>query len=176
MTVMPSCAGTVPTLRLSFLTSICLAQGPRARVPGLKAQSLHDTRRFRAVLAADWLYVACTARAIVNTVSEGTAGSRTRRLLVCSIPESLSASVSTARIADSILQAVGLGKQSFRKGALRTSDIMTAFSLGFKDMKNAYSSGTTPSEVIRRLYPRLAAEHGMFITLLPLEDLLNRCR
>jgi len=53
---------------------------------------------------------------------------------------------------------------------------MDAFSLEFKDMNNAYNSGTTPSEVIRRLYPRLAAEQGMFITLLPLEDLLSRCR
>jgi hypothetical protein len=53
---------------------------------------------------------------------------------------------------------------------------MTANSLDFKDLKNAYGSGRSPSDVIRDLHPRLAAEHGMFITLLPLEDLLSRCR
>ena len=53
---------------------------------------------------------------------------------------------------------------------------MTAMSLDFKDLKNAYRSGRSPSDVIRDLYPRLAAEHGMFIILLPLEDLLSHCR
>lgn len=53
---------------------------------------------------------------------------------------------------------------------------MPAASLDFKDLKDAYASGTQPSEVIQRLYPLLASEHGMFITLLPLEGLLSRCR
>lgn len=53
---------------------------------------------------------------------------------------------------------------------------MAALSLDFKDLRSAYKSGLSPSEVIQRLYPRIAAEHGMFITLLPLEDLLDRCR
>lgn len=53
---------------------------------------------------------------------------------------------------------------------------MAALSLDFKDLRTAYKSGLTPSEVIQCLYPRIAAEHGMFITLLPLEDLLDRCR
>lgn len=38
------------------------------------------------------------------------------------------------------------------------------------------NSSTTPSEVISRLYPLLAQEEGMFITLASLEDLLDRCR
>ena len=53
---------------------------------------------------------------------------------------------------------------------------MAAYSLDFKDLRNAYSTGLTPSEVILRLYPRLASEHGMFNFLLPLDDLLSRCR
>ena len=53
---------------------------------------------------------------------------------------------------------------------------MAALSLDFKDLRRSYTSGLSPSEVIQRLYPRIAAEHGMFITLLPLEDLLDRCR
>ena len=53
---------------------------------------------------------------------------------------------------------------------------MAACSLDFKDLRNAYNVGLTPSEVIQRLYPRLASEHGMFNLLLPLEDLLSRCR
>ncbi len=41
----------------------------------------------------------------------------------------------------------------------------------------AYRNGsTTPSEVIKRLYPLLAQEEGMFITLASLESLLERCR
>ena len=53
---------------------------------------------------------------------------------------------------------------------------MTSLSLDFKDLRDAYGTGTSPGEVVRRLYPRIAAEHGMFITLLPLEELLSRCR
>ena len=53
---------------------------------------------------------------------------------------------------------------------------MAALSLDFKDLRCAYKSGLLPSDVIQRLHPRIAAEHGMFITLMPLEDLLSRCR
>lgn len=53
---------------------------------------------------------------------------------------------------------------------------MAALSLDFKDLRSAYKAGVLPAEVIQRLYPRIAAEHGMFITLLPLDDLLGRCR
>ena len=53
---------------------------------------------------------------------------------------------------------------------------MAGCSLDFKDLRDAYSTGLTPSEVLQRLYPRLASEHGMFNVLLPLEDLLSRCR
>ena len=53
---------------------------------------------------------------------------------------------------------------------------MAALSLDFKDLRSAYTSGVSPSDVIQRMYPRIAAEHGMFITLMPLEDLLSRCR
>ena len=53
---------------------------------------------------------------------------------------------------------------------------MAALSLDFNSLKSAYKTGVLPAEVIQRLYPRIAAEHGMFITLLPLEDLLDRCR
>ncbi|CAK0787066.1 hypothetical protein CVIRNUC_010282 [Coccomyxa viridis] len=53
---------------------------------------------------------------------------------------------------------------------------MAACSLDFKDLRNAYNTGLTPSEVIERLYPRLTSEHGMFNFLLPLKDLLSRCR
>ena len=53
---------------------------------------------------------------------------------------------------------------------------MAACSLDFKDLRNAYNTGLTPSEVIERLYPRLTSDHGMFNFLLPLKDLLSRCR
>ena len=53
---------------------------------------------------------------------------------------------------------------------------MTAYTLDFKDLRNAYNTGLTPSEVILQLYPRLASEHGLFNFLLPLDDLLSRCR
>ncbi len=53
---------------------------------------------------------------------------------------------------------------------------MAGLSLDFKDLRSAYKSGLSPSEVIQRLHPRIAAEHGMFITLLPLDNLLDRCR
>ena len=43
-------------------------------------------------------------------------------------------------------------------------------------LKESYSTGLKPSDLIERLYPLLAAETGMFITLLSLEDLLTRCR
>lgn len=44
-------------------------------------------------------------------------------------------------------------------------------------LRRAYRNGsTTPSEVISRLYPLLAQEEGMFITLASLESLLERCR
>ncbi|KAK9835411.1 hypothetical protein WJX81_007895 [Elliptochloris bilobata] len=42
---------------------------------------------------------------------------------------------------------------------------------------DAYASGAaTPSSVMKALYPALAAEKAMFITLAPLADLLERCR
>ena len=41
----------------------------------------------------------------------------------------------------------------------------------------AYAEGqTSPAEVISGLYPQLAAEEGMFVTLAPLASLMERCR
>lgn len=50
-------------------------------------------------------------------------------------------------------------------------------SLGITTLQRAYGSGSTsPSEVVTRLYPALEAEEGTFITLAPLNTLLERCR
>ena len=48
--------------------------------------------------------------------------------------------------------------------------------MDLKALSASYSIGLKPSDIIKRLYPLLAAETGMFITLLSLEDLLARCR
>lgn len=44
-------------------------------------------------------------------------------------------------------------------------------------LQRAYrDASTTPTAVINNLYPLLAQEEGMFITLASLESLLERCR
>lgn len=49
--------------------------------------------------------------------------------------------------------------------------------LGLQALQGAYrDASTSPTDVIRRLYPLLAQEEGMFITLASLESLLERCR
>ena len=53
---------------------------------------------------------------------------------------------------------------------------MGSINTDLKALSASYSTGLKPSDVIQRLYPLLAAETGMFITLLSLEDLLVRCR
>lgn len=58
----------------------------------------------------------------------------------------------------------------------RDSRAMGAINMDLKALSASYSIGLKPSDMIQRLYPLLAAEIGMFITLLSLEDLLARCR
>ena len=48
--------------------------------------------------------------------------------------------------------------------------------MDLKALKGAYSTGLKPSDIVKHLYLLLAAETGIFITLLSLEDLLARCR
>lgn len=49
--------------------------------------------------------------------------------------------------------------------------------LGVPDLLERYSSGSlTPSQVVQELYPLLEKENGAFITLAPLEQLLDTCR
>ena len=48
--------------------------------------------------------------------------------------------------------------------------------MDLKALRECYSTGLMPCDVIQRLYPLLAAETGMFICLLSLEDLMARCR
>ena len=61
-------------------------------------------------------------------------------------------------------------------GQSRKSRAMGSINTDLKALSASYSTGLKPSDVIQRLYPLLAAETGMFITLLSLEDLLARCR
>lgn len=53
---------------------------------------------------------------------------------------------------------------------------MEGINMDLMALKASYSNGVSPTDVIKHLYPLLAAETGMFITLLPVEDLLARCR
>ena len=53
---------------------------------------------------------------------------------------------------------------------------MGSIDMDLKALKESYTTGLKPSDVVQRLYPLLAAETGMFITLLSLEDLMARCR
>ena len=53
---------------------------------------------------------------------------------------------------------------------------MDGINMDLDALKGAYSAGLKPSDIVKRLYPLLAAETGIFITLLSLEDLLARCR
>ena len=58
----------------------------------------------------------------------------------------------------------------------RISRAMDGISMDLDALKGAYSAGLKPTDIAKRLYPLLAAETGIFITLLSLEDLLARCR
>ena len=53
---------------------------------------------------------------------------------------------------------------------------MEGIDMDLNALQGAYSAGLKPRDIVKRLYPLLAAETGIFITLLSLEHLLARCR